>query len=253
MTFTMTSNCLAFYHTHAQWQNILNQDLVVDKNASQFKYLEVLKKPDELKKYFKDVSAVELKDYNEWTDQQKLAFLLNAYNAFTVQLIVDGLAKKPNLKSINDLGTLVTSPWKIKFFNILGESSNLDHIEQELARHHFDEPAMHMAFNCASISYPNLSATAYVADQLDAQLEKAAREFLADKSKNQYSSEQKLLKLSSIFKWYGEDFEKSKKRGPLNRFLADHMDLSSADKEIIRQGKAKIEFLDYNWALNNKP
>lgn len=250
LLFTLGSPALAFDSKHELWGKVLNQFVSVDGAGTRVKYAALKKDRANLDQYLKDVSSVTLKDFNSWTEPTKLAFLFNAYNAFTVQLIIDGMGAKPNMKSIKDLGGLFSSPWKKQFFSFLGEPSTLDHIEQDLARPNYDEPRMHMAFNCASLGCPALVTKPFVADTLDAQLEQAAQNFLQDANKNIYDANAKVLHLSSIFKWYGEDFKNSKKFGPLNEFLAKRLKVDEVQRKLIREGKVKIDFLDYDWKLN---
>ncbi len=245
-------NAFAFDQTHSAWKSVLTRYVVVDGNESAVRYLDLVKNHEKLDEYLKEVSAVTKTDYDQWSTQQKLAFLINAYNALTIKLIIDGFEKKPEMKSINDLGTLLQTPWKIKFFTLFGQQTNLDHIEQDLARPNFDEPRMHMAFNCASLECPALLTEPYLAEKLESQLEESAKKFLKTPKKNRFDKDNKILRISSIFKWYGSDFDKSKKFGPLNRFLADRFDVDPKDKDLILHGKASVDFLDYDWGLNIK-
>ena len=246
------ANAFAFDQSHKLWADVLTQFVVSEGPSTLVRYQALLKDRSHLDAYVKEVSSVNLKDYNSWNEPTRLAFLFNAYNALTVQFIVDGLANKPGLKSIKDLGGVFSSPWKKQFFNFLGESSNLDHIEQDLARPKFDEPRMHMAFNCASLGCPALSTKPFLGETLDAQLEQAAIQFLQDPRKNNFESKKKELHLSSIFKWYGEDFENSKKFGPLNTFIAKRISAEESDRKLISAGQVTVDFKDYDWNLNIK-
>ena len=123
----------------------------------------------------------------------RLAFLINAYNAFTLKLI---LIRYPKLESIKDLGSLLRSPWKQRFFTLLGQDQSLDDIEHEIIRKPgaFDDPRIHMAVNCASIGCPMLREEAYVGARLDAQLDDQVIRFLSDRSRNRYSAASQALK-----------------------------------------------------------
>lgn len=247
----IAQTAFAFDHTHSKWNEVVKSHVVAAPGpTSQFKYLELMKKTQPLDQYLAEVSAVPEAEYNKWTQNQKLAFLFNAYNAFTVKLIASELAKKPDLKSIKEIGSLFKNAWKIKFFQFLGQDSYLDRLEQELARPKFDEPRLHMAFNCASIGCPPLRNEAFVADKLEGQLDNSTREFLADKSRNYYDEKKKTLFISMIFKWYKKDFEESKTRGPLRRFLAEHMVLAPEVKKSVLDGSIAIEHTEYDWNLN---
>ena len=134
-----------------------------------------------------------------------MAFLINAYNAFTVEKI---LTRYPDIKSIRDFGKVFGNPWKDKFFTLLGQECTLDGIEHEMLRKHgaYDEPRVHFAVNCASIGCPMLREEAYVAERLDAQLEEQAERFLSDRTRNRYSAQTGALEVSKIFDWFKEDW-----------------------------------------------
>jgi Protein of unknown function, DUF547 len=134
-----------------------------------------------------------------------MAFLINAYNAFTVELI---LTKYPGLASIKDLGSMFSSPWKPKWIPLLGGKVSLDDIERGMLRERgrFDDPRVHFGVNCASIGCPPLREEAFVAERLDAQLDEQALRFMSDRTRNRFDAAARRLELSKIFDWYGDDF-----------------------------------------------
>ena len=135
------------------------------------------------------------------------------------------LTKCPDLESIKDLGSFFQSPWGKSFIPLLGGTRSLDDIEHGLIRGsgRYKDPRVHFAANCASIGCPSLRAEAYVGDRLDEQLEDAARSFLRDRSRNRLDEGE--LKVSSIFKWYRNDFEKGwRGKHSLAQFLAGYAD-----------------------------
>jgi Protein of unknown function, DUF547 len=183
-----------------------------------------------------------------------LAFLINAYNAYTVELV---LSAYPKLKSIRDLGGLFGSPWKKQFFKLFGQPAHLDHIEHDLIRApgRYAEPRIHFAVVCASIGCPDLREEAFVAGKLDAQLEDAMRRFLSDRSRNRYNATKDRLEVSKIFDWYSRDFERGDKgftsvSQALGRYAGQLADDPRA-RERIRSGQVKVDFLDYDWSLND--
>ena len=125
------------------------------------------------------MSAVPPAEFERWSREQQMAFLVNAYNAFTVELI---LTRWPDLKSIKDLGSLLQSPWKKKFFVLLGEERHLDWIEHEQLRPRYQDPRVHAAVNCASIGCPALRPEAFVAPRLDAQFDDGMQRFMSDRT-----------------------------------------------------------------------
>lgn len=247
----------AFDHSHNAWDVLLKRHVILISggNASQLDYSGMLADRAELKRYLDRLSAVSGVQYQSWSDSQRLAFLINAYNAFTVELI---LTAYPDIQSIKELGTLFRSPWKKRFFTLLGKERHLDELEHELIRAPgvFDEPRIHFAVNCASVGCPMLRNEAYTAEQLEQQLEDALGRFLADNSRNRFDAATGTLWLSKIFDWYGEDFEQGDRgfdsvQAGLARF-ADQLGRESADdRRRIHEGDYQIRFLDYDWRLNS--
>lgn len=181
---------------------------------------------------------------------EQMAFLINAYNGFTVELI---LTQYPKLKSIKDLGSFIQSPWKKKFFKLLGEDRHLDWIEHEQLRPNYAEPRIHAAVNCASIGCPALRDEAFTAAKLDAQLEDGMKRFMADRTRNRVANGQ--LEVSSIFKWFKEDFEKGHQG--LNKLedvfarYATQMTSNPAEQARLKDRSLRITHLDYDWVLND--
>jgi hypothetical protein len=193
-------------------------------------------------------------EFDAFSRDQQLAFLINAYNAFTVELI---LTEYPDVSSIKDLGSLFSLPWKKKFFILLGESQNLDGIEHDLIRGsgRYNEPLIHFAVNCASIGCPALLDEAFVADKLDQQLLESTERFLNDRSRNRFDASTGTLEISSLFDWYAEDFAQGwRGYDSLHDFFRTHADWNADDAdsvESLRGGELRIEFLDYDWNLNS--
>ena len=252
MFYVSTAN--AFDHTHAAWTALLKKHVVLvdGGKASKVNYAAIAQDRTALKTYLDTLSKVQPTEYATWKKPEQLAFLINAYNAFTVEKI---LTRYPDLKSIRDFGSVFGNPWKDKFFTLLGKPMNLDGIEHETIRvpGAFDEPRIHFAVNCASIGCPMLREEAYVADRIDRQLEEQAERFLADRSRNRLSDGN--LEISKIFDWYKKDFTAGYKGiasveqflGKYAALLADKPD----DQKTIRDGKVKVKYLDYDWALND--
>lgn len=249
-TFFFSLNGFGFEHSHSRWESVLKKHVIREGVATKVKYSEIQKDRADLDLYLKEIQAVKLTEYKSWTEQQKLAFLFNSYNALTVEIILRNTSPQKPLQSIKDIGNLLRSTWKIKFFTFLGEFSHLDHIEQEIARPQFDEPRMHFAFNCAAIGCPNLLEQTFIPEKLNQQLDQAAKDFLSDTTRNKISKSGKALELSQIFNWYGEDFEKSKKFKSLRNFLAIYMPLPEKVAIKVRSGDIKLKFLEYDWSLN---
>lgn len=246
----------SFDHSHAAWTALLKKHLLVLRGgqASQVRYAGFAADRAALKGYLDSLSAVSEAAFNGWSKAQQAAFLINAYNAFTVELI---LTKYPDLKSIKDLGGLLSTPWKPKWIPLLGGKVSLDDIEHEMLRQRgrYDDPRVHFAVNCASIGCPALREEAFVAERLDAQLDEQAQRFLGDRSRNRFRNGR--LEVSRIFDWFGEDWRLGH-RGitSLPMYLARYADQladAPADRARIRAQQAEIGFLDYDWSLNDAP
>ena len=246
----------AFDHGHAAWNALLKKHVVVSASgvASSVRYAGLQAERSQLRAYLDALAAVTPDEYGRWTRAQRLAFLINAYNAWTVELV---LTRYPDLASIKDLGSVLQSPWKKKIVRLLGDTRSLDDLEHGLIRAPgaFDDPRIHFAVVCASIGCPMLRDEAYTADRLDAQLDDALRRFLSDRSRNRYDADSGTLRVSRIFDWYRKDFEQGHQGyASLKAVFARHADLL-ADREDararIRAGDYRLDFLPYDWALNN--
>ncbi len=252
----------AFDHTHAAWDALLHRHVKVlaGGKASQVRYADLAKDRAALEAYLATTAKVTRAEFNGWTKAERMAFLVNVYNARTVELV---LTKYPGLKSIKDLGSFFQSPWKKKFFPLLGQETALDDVEHGMLRKPgaYDEPRVHFAVNCASVGCPMLREEAYVAPRLDAQLEDQARRFLGDRSRNRYDAASGNLEVSSIFKWFKEDWTSGYRgiggAGPVTsreQFFARYAELLADDpagRRRVAEGKAPIETLDYDWSLND--
>lgn len=237
VSFGMSFSSVANEHlTHKGWNTLLNKH--VDE-AGNVDYKGFKSEEKALNEYLTVLS----KNHpdNSWKRNDRLAFWINAYNAFTVKLIV----KNYPVKSIKDLGGSiykVNTPWDIKFIKIGEEVYDLNNIEHGMIRKEFSDPRIHFAVNCASVSCPKLRNEAYVGTTIEQQLEDQAKYFINNKVKNQIKSTKK-AKLSKIFRWYKGDFTSS------GMSIVEYIN-QYADVKL--EADAKIEFLDYDWDLNGK-
>lgn len=234
LLLTLTSSIFAFDHSHKIFTEILQKNVEIKDKQSLVNYKELKKSPSKLKEYLKSLTAVTKKTYESFTADQKLSFLINAYNAFTLKLIIDNYP----LDSIKDIGSIFSGPWDKKFFTLLEDNRTLNNIEHGMIRKKFSEPRIHFAVNCASIGCPSLATSAFTADNLEAQLEAAANNFMSNSSKNYAKGN--TLYLSKIFDWYGDDFKN------VGGFL------EYTKKRLKVDGKVKHTFLDYSWKLNEQ-
>jgi uncharacterized protein DUF547 len=255
LLITVSLQVFAFDHSHADFDKLLNTVVIEQGHQTAVDYDYIYSNQTELDQYLTQLEAVSQKEFDNWNKDEQLAFLINAYNAFTLKLIINNY---PDIKSIRDLGGLIfSSPWDIKFFTLFGEKTDLDHIEHGLIRENYNEPRIHFAVNCASKGCPALQKKAYTANELDQQLEKAAIQFMRDPERNRFNKEKKLLELSSIFNWFTGDFTK---KGTLENYVAKYISddpevikiLSAKSSGINQANKVSIIFLDYDWSLNKK-
>jgi hypothetical protein len=239
-------------HNYAAWDALLKKHVKwqPDNKQSRANYKGFAADRAELKKVLESLSAVSMAQFNAFSKEQQMVFLINAYNAFTVEVI---LTKYPDIKSIKELGSFNRGPWKNEFFTLLGEKRHLDWIEHQQLRPKYSEPRVHVAVNCASIGCPALFPEAFTAPKLDAMLEDGMRRFVGDRTRNKYEGGK--LQVSNIFKWFKEDFEKGDRGfGKVEDVFAKYADLLTTDETARNQIKAKtvpISHLDYDWSLND--
>ena len=245
-----------FDHRYAAWSALLARHVMPLRGgqASNVRYAGMAAERASLKGVLDALSVVDDASFRAFTRAQQMAFLINAYNAFTVELI---LTKYPKLDSIKDLGSLFSSPWKPKWITLLGAKVSLDDIEHVMLRQRgrYDDPRVHFAVNCASIGCPPLREEAFVADRLEAQLDEQTLRFMSDRSRNRFDAARGRLEVSKIFDWYGEDFRLGH-RGirSLPGFMARYAQVladAPAERERIRDERVEIGFLDYDWKLND--
>lgn len=213
---------------HQLWDELL-QEHVADNGIVDYKSFK--KDHEKLLGYIYILNLAQKNhSFQSFSKEEKLAYWINAYNAMTIDLIL----RNYPVKSIKD----IKNPWKQKLWELGDKNYNLDDIEHQILRK-MDEPRIHFAIVCASVSCPKLRNEAYLGSKIDAQLSQATKTFLSDSTKNSISENN--LELSKIFQWFSKDF---KKDGSLIDFLNQY-------SEINISKDAKIKFKDYNWNLND--
>ena len=201
--------------------------------------------------------------YEGWDTDEKIALWLNAYNALTLRAIVDHYPIESSaFRSVvypeNSIRQ-IPGVWKKLRFRVMGQERTLDEIEHEILRVEFDEPRIHMALVCAAKSCPPLRWEPYTGEKLDVQLEDQIVRFLGNDEKFRLDPEGGRVELSPIFKWFGDDFVsvyepdrgfegREPGRRAVLHFIALH--LEGPDKEFLEQGDYEIDYLDYDWSLN---
>ncbi len=172
---------------------------------------------------------------------EKLALLINAYNAFTLRLILDHYP----LKSIKDIPA--NKRWDDQRWKVGKHTWSLNQIEHEQIRPKFKEPRIHFALVCAAVGCPILRTEPYAADRIDEQLEQATRYAHSHDSWFRFESEKNVVHLTSLYKWYGGDFEQT--AGSVEQFAARYSpDLKAA---LDADKKPSIQWIEYDWSLNS--
>ncbi|MGV2829847.1 DUF547 domain-containing protein [Myxosarcina sp. GI1(2024)] len=218
-------------------------------------YLELQSNRQLLDKFNYSVGAVAPETFLNWSEEEQIAFLMNAYNSYTLAAIID---RDPLKESIRDIPRV----WKQEKYLVVGQNKSLDGIEHGTLRKDYDEPRLHAALVCAAISCPPLRNEPYRGDNLDAQLDDQVTTWLSDPQRGlKIDRQNNIVAISSIFDWYGKDWIASygtdegftgnqKQRAVLN-FISNYV--SPEDAEYLRAGNYRLEYLDYDWSLNIQP
>lgn len=200
-------------------------------------------RPEELDACLAEIAAVPAEEFAGWKRDDRLALLLNLYNAQTLRLIVDHYP----LKSIRDIGVLPGAAWRMLVVRFGGQVMSLEHLEHQIIRAGYGEPRVHFALVCAARGCPPLRAEPYVGARLDVQLDDQARQFLALPDKNRFDAAKATLWLSPIFKWFTEDF--TGPAGSLEKYVQPFLP-ADAREALGRAAKVKVRYTDYDWSLN---
>ncbi len=202
-----------------------------------------LKDKDAIERFLEEGSKITQNEFGQWTEEAKLAYLINLYNAYTLKLIKDHYP----IKSIKDINLKGAGPWDIPIVKYLGKDITLNQLEYDIILKEYDEPRVHFALVCAALGCPVLLNKPYTGEMLDTQLEEQTKLFLGDKTKNYYEQGKNTLHLSPIFKWFGPQFDT--KYGSVLEFVTPHIpgleDARGAGQAV------SIEYTDYDWSLND--
>lgn len=220
--------------THEQWTNLLQKHVNPDGWVN---YDGFIKDSLQLNNYLQQIESNYPNEKN-WSREQILAYWINAYNAYTVQIVIRNYPVA-SIKDIKPGVAFLNSVWDIKFITIEGEQLDLNNIEHNILRK-MNEPRIHFAVNCASYSCPKLLNTAYEAATIDNQLNQQAIDFINDPKRNVITAEK--ADVSSIFNWFTGDFTND---GSLKDFLNKYSKVPIAEN-------TGINFLEYNWNLNKQ-
>jgi hypothetical protein len=239
------------------------QHYVDDDGLVNYKGLKA--KSTDLDAFTTSLSALEPTVYDHWSDQDKIAFWLNVYNAFTLQAIMTHYPIQPSLLASlrfpkNSIRQ-IPGVWTELRFAVIGRQMTLDEIEHETLRKQFNEPRIHMALVCAAMGCPPLRNEPYTGDKLEAQLVDQTRRTLGHPLKFRIDRKAGQVYLSSIFKWFGDDFVKtygtngkfaghSDTEKAVLHFISQH--LEDNDQSYLMSGQYGLRYLDYDWSLNEQ-
>lgn len=223
--------------THAGWNTIL-KEYVNEQGLVNYRGL----RADSLalNTYLQDLAS-HMPTHN-WTDNDRLAYWINAYNAYTVQLII----RNYPVKSIKDLGgdkIFVNTPWDKHFIHLDGNAYSLNDIEHRIIRKQFADNRIHLALVCAAMSCPRLRKEAYIGSSLNTQLDDQGHYFVNNPAKNKLTPVDK-PQISSIFNFYPKDFTKNGSKSVqefINRYAVSKI-----------KPDATLSYMTYNWALNEQ-
>jgi hypothetical protein len=233
MLLVLPWQVFGFDNQYKMWNEMLSAHV----NNGLVDYAAIKENPGNLDMFVTQAGAVTEAEFNTWTEPQQLAFLINLYNAVTIQLII---SEYP-VSSIRDIGGLLKNPWKLKTVPLFREMISLDNLEHDIIRKRYDDPRIHFALVNATLGCPNLRSEAYLPDILDEQLEEQTTIFLQESfEKNRYEIDFQVLYLSPIFKWNAKDF---KRVGGVREFVRKYIPDITED--------IKIHYTAYNWSLND--
>lgn len=218
---------------HSLYGELLNR--YVEKGVVNYQGFK--KSEAKLDEYLK---VLESTNIEELTRDEEFAFYVNAYNAWTIKLI---LSAYPGIKSIKDLGSIFKTPWEKKIVRINSDIITLDDVEHKMLRAQFKDPRVHFAVNCASKSCPPLISEPYRGSVINQQLDDSARAFIND-PKHNYLKGSKLY-VSRIFKWFSKDFD-----ADIVGFFLKYAEGDFKKELEAKKDKIKIMYLHYDWSLN---
>ena len=261
LIFSSAGYAVDFDHTHRTLDLVLKKHVHGDR----VDYASLSKDSSLLDQYLKQLNSVPRATVDSWSRDQQLAFWINAYNAFTLRVILDyypirtwtfkGLVVPRN--------SIIQIPgvWKKLKWEVAGQTLTLDHIEHQLIRPTFKDPRIHFAIVCASIGCPDLRAEAFTFDKLEPQLEDQTRTYLSNTSKGaSIQHDKNRVSVSKLFSWFNEDFEvlppkgfeatrRSKKELNILNFIAHYL-TEPRSWELLQSSEVDVDFLSYDWSLN---
>jgi len=224
----------SFDRTYTLYGNVLSH-YVKDGLVN---YTALKSDPGGLRSFLESTEHVTKQEFESWPGEEQLAFLINVYNARTLELVIDNYP----VKSIKDIGSGGKGPWDQPVVKIFGETITLNELENGMIRKHYKEPRVHFSLVCAAMGCPLLLDKPYTGSNLNVQLDAQTRKFLSDTRKNSFDEKNKTLRISPIFEWYAADF--TAQAGSVAGFLKNYYSGLPTSGYIIT-------YTDYDWSLND--
>ncbi len=236
----------------------VNDDGMVD-------YAGLKSNPDDLNAFLTSAANLDPGILDRWPESARIAFWCNVYNAYTLKAIIENYPIKSSfwkrLAYPKNSIRQISGVWDTLRWPVMGKRTTLDMIEHETLRVQFDEPRIHAALVCAAMSCPPLRNEPYEGDRLNEQLNDQMAAYLSDSDRFRIDRDENVVYLSSILEWYGEDFVKSYgvdegfgDRGDVERAVLNAITphVSDADASYLRTATYTVDYLDYDWSLNEQ-
>lgn len=235
-----------FDQSHALLTEVMKR---VNKNGL-IDYKALKEDPERLNAYLDSLNAVSEAEFKTWSEKRKIAFYVNAYNAFTLKAIIENYPIKASffksaLYPKNSIRQ-IDGVWDKLRWPLLGKKMTLNDIEHETLREKFKEPRIHMALVCAARSCPPLRGEAYTGKKLDDQLDDQARQFLSSSKGLQIDREKAAVRLSKIFDWFKNDFDDPGVIAFVKKYA------QTKDKDFLETADYAVSYLRYDWSLNEQ-
>jgi len=248
---------------NAKYNHILST--YVDKNGM-VDYWNLRKKRIELITLARELDNLHPAEYLSWPDKEKIAFWINAYNAFTLKLIIDNYPIEPLFYMFmypDNSIRQIKGPWRKHFFNVMGLQYTLREIESEILLQKFEDPRVCFALSYASMGGAFLANKAYQPDKLDKQLDEQIKKFLASPRGMRIDHKKKIIYLSDIFNWSWNKPHFIKKFGSIKRFrerkphirayfnfIIDY--IPQENIKYLQSLDYTVNSLKYDWNLNEQ-
>ncbi len=249
--------------TYDDYARVLAQH-VDDRGMVDYQALKANREP--LDRFGRSLAGLERHEFRNWEPEEQIAFWINAYNALTLQVIIDNYPIKAgffgSLRFPKNSIRQISGVWDEITFPVMGRQMTLEDIEHGTLRKDYDEPRIHLALVCAAMGCPKLRNEPYVGERLEEQLNDQGRHFVRQPDKFRIDRRRGRVHISPIFKWFGEDFvsryapsagfrghdrEERAVLSFLSRYLED------ADRRYLRTEDYDLKWLDYDWSLNEQP